>query len=52
MFAVLTAFSVLSLVLLGTRLFNFFDLSTLSLPLRHRFARAAASASAAGRYGT
>lgn len=49
MFAVLTAFSVLSLVVLGTRLFNFFDLSTLSLPLRHRFARAVASASAAGR---
>lgn len=49
LFAVLTAFSVLSLVLLGTRLFNFFDLSTLSLPLRHRFARGAASASAAGR---
>jgi len=49
LFAVLTAFSVLSLVVLGTRLFNFFDLSTLSLPLRHRFARGAASASAAGR---
>lgn len=48
-FAALTGFSVLSLVLLGTRLFNFFDLSTLSLPLRHRFARGAASASAAGR---
>ena len=39
LFAVLTAFSVLSLVVLGTRLFNFFDLSTLSLPLRHRFLR-------------
>ena len=49
LFAVLTAFSVLSLVLLGTRLFNFFDLSTLSLPLRRRFLRGAASASAAGR---
>ncbi len=48
-FAVLTAFSVLSLVLLGTQLFNFFDLSTLSLPLRHRFTRGAASASAAGK---
>src|SRR6266516_1599268 len=48
-FAVLTAFSVLSLVMLGTRLFNFFDLSTLSLPLRHRFTRGAASASAAGK---
>ena len=49
LFAVLTAFSVLSLVLLGTRLFNFFDLSTLSLPLRRRFLRGAVSASAAGR---
>ena len=49
LFAVLTAFSILSLVLLGTRLFNFFDLSTLSLPLRHRFLRGAKSASAAGR---
>jgi len=48
-FAILTAFSVLSLVVLGTRLFNFFDLSTLSLPLRRRFLRAAKSASAAGR---
>lgn len=49
LFAVLTAFSVVSLVVLGTRLFNFFDLSTLSLPLRRRFLRAARSASAAGR---
>jgi len=48
-FAILTVFSVLSLVILGTRLFNFFDLSALSFPLRHRFARAAASATAAGR---
>jgi hypothetical protein len=49
LFAVLTAFSVLSLVVLGTRLFNFFDLSTLSLPLRRRFLRGAIAASAAGR---
>jgi hypothetical protein len=48
LFAILTAFSVLSLVVLGTRLFNFFDLSTLSLPLRRRLLRAARSASAAG----
>jgi hypothetical protein len=48
-FAILTVFSVLSLVILGTRLFNFFDLSALSLPLRHRFTRAAVSATAAGR---
>src|SRR5258708_6886438 len=48
LFAILTAFSVLSLVLLGTPLFNFFDLSTLSLPLRYRFLRAAQSASADG----
>lgn len=48
-FAILTVFSVLSLVILGTRLFNFVDLSALSFPLRHRFARAAASAAAAGR---
>ena len=32
LFAVLTAFSVLSLAVLGTRLFNFFDLSTLVAP--------------------
>jgi hypothetical protein len=49
LFAVLTAFSVLSLAVLGTRLFNFFDLSTLSLPLRRRFLRGIKAASAAGR---
>ena len=49
LFAILTAFSVLSLVVLGTRLFNFFDLSTLSLPLRRRFLRGVKAASAAGR---
>lgn len=49
LFAVLTAFSVLSLAVLGTRLFNFFDLSTLSSPLRARFLRAARAASADGR---
>src|SRR6185503_19574797 len=42
-------FSILSLVVLGTRLFNFFDLSTLSLPLRRRFLRGVKAASAAGR---
>ena len=40
LFAVLTAFSVLSLVLLGMQMFNFFDLSTLSYPLPRRFVQA------------
>ena len=40
LFAVLTAFSVLSLVLLGLQMFNFFDLSTLSYPLPRRFLQA------------
>ena len=44
--ALLSAFSVLSLVILGTRLFYFFEPSTLSLPLPGRFARAVQSASA------
>jgi hypothetical protein len=46
-FAILTAFSVLSLVLLGTRLFNFFDLSTLSRSLPRRFTHGVQAASAA-----
>jgi len=45
-FAVLTAFSVLSLVLLGTELFDFFDLSTLSAPLPRRFVQGLKAASA------
>jgi hypothetical protein len=45
-FAVLTAFSVLSLVLLGTQLFNFFDLSTLSQSLPRRFRHGLQEASA------
>lgn len=45
-FAVLTAFSVLSLVLLGTQLFNFFDLSTLSQSLPRRFHHGLQEASA------
>lgn len=48
-FALLTAFSVLSLVLLGTQLFNFFDLSTLSRSLPRRFRHGVESASAAGK---
>lgn len=48
-FALLTAFSVLSLILLGTQLFNFFDLSTLSRSLSQRFNRGIDSASAAGK---
>src|SRR5262249_10902533 len=48
-FAVLAAFSVLSLAVLGRRLFNFFDLTTLSSPRRGRFRRAARAATAAGR---
>jgi hypothetical protein len=48
-FALLTAFSVLSLVLLGTQLFNFFDLSTLSQSLPRRFGSAIYAASAAGK---
>jgi hypothetical protein len=47
LFAVLTAFSVLSLVLLGLQMFNFFDLSTLSYPLPRRFVQAVKAASAA-----
>ena len=47
LFAVLTAFSVLSLVLLGLQMFNFFDLSTLSYPLPRRFLQALKAASAA-----
>jgi hypothetical protein len=46
-FAVLTTFSVLSLVLLGTQLFNFFDLSTLSQSLPRRFRHGLQAASAA-----
>ena len=46
LFAVLTAFSVLSLVLLGTQLFNFFDLSTLSESLPRRFQQGLQEASA------
>jgi hypothetical protein len=49
LFAVLTAFSVLSLVLLGLQMFNFFDLSTLSYPLPRRFLQAIKAASAAGK---
>lgn len=45
-FALLTVFSVLSLVLLGTQLFNFFDLSTLSRSLPRRFRRGLQGASA------
>ena len=47
LFAVLTAFSVLSLGLLGLRMFNFFDLSTLSYPLPRRFLQVLKVASAA-----
>jgi hypothetical protein len=47
LFSVLTAFSVLSLVLLGLQMFNFFDLSTLSYPLPRRFLQAIKAASAA-----
>jgi hypothetical protein len=45
-FAVLTVLSVLSLVLLGTQLFNFFDLSTLSRSLPRRFRHGLQEASA------
>ncbi len=48
-FAVLSGFSVLSLVLLGTGLFSFFDLSALSFPLRRRFLHGVKAASASGR---
>lgn len=48
-FAALTAFSVLSLVLLGTQLFNFFDLSTLSQSLPRRFRHGLHEASASGK---
>ncbi|GEM_PF-1597901 len=43
-FGLLTLFSVLSLVRLGTGLFNFFDLSSLSTGLPRRFLRAAKAA--------
>lgn len=46
-FALLVAFSVLSLALLGTQLFNFFDLSTLSRSLPRRFRHGVDAASAA-----
>jgi hypothetical protein len=49
LFAVLTVFSVLSLVLLGLDMFSFFDLSTLSYPLPRRFVQAIKAASAAGK---
>lgn len=48
-FAVITGFSVLSLVHLGTGLFSFFDLSAISFPLRRRFLHAVTSATASGR---
>lgn len=48
-FAVITGFSVLSLVHLGTDLFSFFDLSAISFPLRRRFLHAVKSATASGR---
>ncbi len=48
-FAVITGFSVLSLVHLGTELFSFFDLSAISFPLRRRFVHSVTSATASGR---
>jgi hypothetical protein len=48
-FAVITGFSVLSLVHLGTGLFSFFDLSAISFPLRRRFLHAVRSAAASSR---
>jgi hypothetical protein len=45
-FAVLTGFSVLSLVLLGTQLFNIFGPASLSLSLPRRFHRGLQDASA------
>ena len=45
-FTVLTLFSVLSLGYLGRRLFNFFDLSSLAIPLPGNFRRAARLAEA------
>lgn len=50
LFALLTAFSVLSLVILGRRLFNFFDPSALAERLYPEFARAVRGASAAGKH--
>ena len=50
LFALLSVFSVLSLVVLGRRLFNFFDPSTLTERLYPQFMRALRSASAAGRH--
>ena len=44
----LAVFSVLSLVALGTGLFNFFDVSSLSTPLPKRFARALRLAASGG----
>ena len=46
LFGVLTAFSVLFLVVLGMQMFNFFDLSSLSYPLPRRFVQAIKAASA------
>ena len=48
-FAVLSGFSVLSLVLLGTGLFSFFDLSALSFTLPRRFQRGVKAAAASGK---
>ena len=50
LFALLALFSVLSLVILGRRLFNFFDPSALTERLHPEFVRAVRSASAAGRH--
>ncbi|MEY2569025.1 MAG: hypothetical protein QOE35_3554 [Actinomycetota bacterium] len=44
----LVVFSVLNLVALGTGLFNFFDVSSLSTPLPKRFARALRLAASSG----
>jgi hypothetical protein len=49
-FAVLVLLSVLSLVRLGTELFNFFDLSSLSRGLPRRFVRAVKAATASPRH--
>ncbi len=48
LFALLSLFSVLSLVILGRRLFNFFDPSALTERMYPEFVRAVRSASAAG----
>jgi hypothetical protein len=47
-FAALSVLSVLSLIALGTELFNFFDLSSLAAPLPRRFGDAAALARVSG----